>query len=73
MRKATVGTLLKGLHLMKEQRPEMPISILITLLGVAHHTPNGRTGETPLSILRLSDIIGIPYTTTSSPDYSSGR
>jgi hypothetical protein len=65
MQKATMGSLIAGLQLVKQHAPEMPISILLTLLGVAVFSPNGRAGENPLSIQDLSKIIGIPYTTTS--------
>jgi DNA-binding MarR family transcriptional regulator len=58
-------TLLNGLHRFKEDAPEMPISILITLLSVAAHTPDGRVRQDPLSILELSKLARQPYTTTS--------
>ncbi|WP_395662164.1 winged helix DNA-binding protein [Aestuariivirga sp.] len=60
-----LGDLLLGLDLIKSRSPEMPISILITLLGVATHSPDGRKNDTPLSIQQLSKQIGIPYTTVS--------
>lgn len=63
--KATLATLIEGLHRLKQDAPEMPISILITLMGVAVHTPDGRERKDPLSILELSKVVGIPYTTTS--------
>lgn len=63
--KAKLATLLNGLHRIKEDAPEMPISILITLLGVAVHTPDGRERKDPLSIFELSKLVGQPYTTTS--------
>jgi hypothetical protein len=65
MSRTTLTTLLEGLHRIKQDAPEMPISILITLLGVAVFTPDGRDRKDPLSILELSKIVGIPYTTTS--------
>jgi hypothetical protein len=65
MSKPTLETLLAGLHRIKEDSPEMPIAILITLLGVAVYTPDGRDRKDPLSIFELSKVVGVPYTTVS--------
>lgn len=62
---ATLPTLVDGLHRLKQEAPEMPISILICLLGVAVHSPEGNKQLSPLSILELSSAIGQPYSTTS--------
>ena len=60
----TMRSILMGLQRIREESNELPISILITLLGVAIYTPAGDTQQ-ELSILELSKKVGIPYSTTS--------
>lgn len=52
-------------RLLMDQRPEMPISIVNTLLGCFLWKHSEDQPGTPITILELSEKIGLPYTTVS--------